>query len=204
MLFRSAYYHDIGKLERPWAFIENQADPAENVHNSLEPGESARLIASHVSDGVKIAERYGLPPMICELIPQHHGTRLISFFYQQAQERQVDEVDAAAFRYPGPRPQSREAAILMLADSTEAAARASRDHSREAIERLVETIIRQRLEEGEFDDCNLTLRDLTRIKESFITLLTGIYHPRIPYPPAKPRLVGGALATAGASGDVAV
>ncbi|HEY0583682.1 MAG TPA: hypothetical protein VGE94_15975, partial [Chloroflexota bacterium] len=86
----------------------------------------------------------------------------------------------------GPRPQSREAAILMLSDSTEAAARAARDHSREAIEQLVERIVRQRLEEGQFDDCNLTLRDLTRIKQSFVTLLTGIYHPRIPYPPSPP------------------
>src|SRR5947199_7333774 len=109
---------------------------------------------------------------------------MISFFYQQAAERTTDDVDAALFTYPGPRPQSREAAILMLADSTEAAARAARDHSREAIEQLVERIIRQRLEEGQFDDCNLTLRDLTRIKESFVTSLTGIYHPRIPYPPA--------------------
>src|SRR5947199_4421187 len=109
---------------------------------------------------------------------------MISFFYQQAAERTTDDVDAALFTYPGPRPQSREAAILMLSDSTEAAARAARDHSREAIEQLVERIIRQRLEEGQFDDCNLTLRDLTRIKQSFVTLLTGIYHPRIPYPPS--------------------
>jgi len=119
-----------------------------------------------------------------EMIPQHHGTRTISFFYQQASERTTENVDAALFTYPGPRPQTREAAILMLSDSTEAAARAARDHSREAIEHLVERIIRQRLEEGQFDDCNLTLRDLTRIKQSFVTLLTGIYHPRIPYPPA--------------------
>jgi cyclic-di-AMP phosphodiesterase PgpH len=118
------------------------------------------------------------------MIPQHHGTRTISFFYQQAAERTTDSVDAALFTYPGPRPQTREAAILMLSDSTEAAARAARDHSREAIEQLVERIIRQRLEEGQFDDCNLTLRDLTRIKQSFVTLLTGIYHPRIPYPPS--------------------
>ena len=118
------------------------------------------------------------------MIPQHHGTRMISFFYQQAAEQTSETVDAALFTYPGPRPQSREAAILMLSDSTEAAARAARDHSREAIEQLVERIIHQRLEEGQFDDCNLTLRDLTKIKQSFVTLLTGIYHPRIPYPPS--------------------
>jgi putative nucleotidyltransferase with HDIG domain len=179
----AAYYHDIGKLERPWAFIENQADTIANVHDKLDPVASAKIIAAHVTDGVKLAEKYQLPPRIREMIPQHHGTRTISFFYQQASERTMDDVDAALFTYPGPRPQSREAAVLMLADSTEAAARAARDHSREAIEHLVDRIVRQRLDEGQFDDCNLTLRDLTRIKQSFVTLLTGIYHPRIPYPP---------------------
>ena len=181
----AAYYHDIGKLERPWAFIENQADTIANIHDTLDPVASAQVIAAHVTDGVRLAEKYGLPIRIREMIPQHHGTRTISFFYQQAAERTTETVDAELFMYPGPRPQSREAAILMLSDSTEAAARAARDHSREAIEQLVERIIRQRLEEGQFDDCNLTLRDLTRIKESFVTLLTGIYHPRIPYPPAS-------------------
>ncbi len=180
----AAYYHDVGKLERPWAFIENQADSNANVHDTLDPVASAQVICAHVTDGVKLAERYRLPPRIREMIPQHHGTRTISFFYQQAAERSAETVDAALFTYPGPRPQTREAAILMLSDSTEAAARAARDHSREAIERLVERIIRQRLEEGQFDECNLTLRDLTRIKQSFVTLLTGIYHPRIPYPPS--------------------
>src|SRR5712691_10616469 len=180
----AAYYHDVGKLERPWAFIENQADSLANVHDTLDPVASAQVIAAHVTDGVKLAEKYRLPPKVREMIPQHHGTRTISFFYQQASERTTENVDAALFTYPGPRPQTREAAILMLSDSTEAAARAARDHSRETIEHLVERIIRQRLEEGQFDDCNLTLRDLTRIKQSFVTLLTGIYHPRIPYPPA--------------------
>ena len=181
----AAYYHDIGKLERPWAFIENQTDTLTNVHDSLDPVASAQIIAAHVTDGVKLAEKAGLPLRIREMIPQHHGTRTISFFYQQASERSTETVDAALFTYPGPRPQTREAAILMLSDSTEAAARAARDHSRTGIEDLVEHIVRQRLEEGQFDDCNLTLRDLTRIKQSFVTLLTGIYHPRIPYPPSK-------------------
>jgi cyclic-di-AMP phosphodiesterase PgpH len=204
----AAYYHDIGKLERPWAFIENQADATggENVHDELDPLESAQIIAAHVSDGTKLAERYGLPPRIREMIPQHHGTRTISFFYQQASEQTTEAVDPALFTYPGPRPQSREAAILMLADSTEAAARASRDHSREAIEQLVERIIRQRLDEGQFDDCNITLRDLTEIKRSFVTLLTGIYHPRIPYPAPKPDVEQPASITAKqpSRGDVPV
>ncbi len=178
----AAYYHDIGKLEQPWAFIENQADTNSNVHDTLDPQASAQVIAAHVTDGVKLAEKYGLPPRVREMIPQHHGTRMISFFYEKAAEQTRETVDAALFTYPGPRPQTREAAILMLSDSTEAAARAARDHSREGIEQLVEHIIHQRLEEGQFDDCNLTLRDLTRIKQSFVTLLTGIYHPRIAYP----------------------
>jgi putative nucleotidyltransferase with HDIG domain len=178
----AAYYHDIGKLERPWAFIENQADAGANVHDSLDPLASAQVIAAHVTDGVKLADKYRLPAKLREMIPQHHGTRMISFFYQEAAERSKEVVDPALFTYPGPRPQTREAAILMLSDSTEAAARAARDHSREAIEHLVDRIIRQRLEEGQFDECNLTLRDLTKIRQSFVTLLTGIYHPRIPYP----------------------
>jgi len=182
----AAYYHDIGKLERPWAFIENQSDPDGNIHNSLDPTASAQMIAAHVSDGVRLAEKYGLPTRIREMIPQHHGTRTISFFYQQACEQTDGPLDVAPFTYPGPLPRTREAAVLMLADSTEAAARASRDHSRVAIEQLVDRIVRQRLEEGQFDECNVTLRDLTRIKQSFVTLLTGIYHPRIPYPPASP------------------
>src|SRR5204863_10118606 len=145
---------DIGKLERPWAFIENQANTVANVHDALDPRASAQIIAAHVTDGVKLADKYRLPPRIREMIPQHHGTRMISFFYQQAAERTTESVDAALFTYPGPRPQTREAAILMLSDSTEAAARASRDHSRDSIERLVERIVRQRLEEGPFDACN--------------------------------------------------
>ncbi len=180
----AAYYHDIGKLERPWAFIENQADVGENIHDSLDPEMSAQVIAAHVADGVKLAEKYALPVRIREMIPQHHGTRTISFFYQQAAERTDGEVDPGPFTYPGPRPQTREAAVLMLADSTEAAARASRDHSLEGLEQIVERIVRQRLEDHQFDDCDLTLRDLTRIKQSFVALLVGIYHPRIPYPPA--------------------
>src|SRR5438067_1654752 len=159
----AAYYHDIGKLERPWAFIENQADSLANVHDTLDPVASAQVIAAHVTDGVKLAEKYRLPPKVREMIPEHHGTRTISFFYQQASARASDAVDAALFTYPGPRPQSREAAILMLSDSTEAAARAARDHSREAIEQLVERTIRQRLQEGQLDDANPPARHLTRI-----------------------------------------
>jgi putative nucleotidyltransferase with HDIG domain len=182
----AAYYHDIGKLKRPYFFIENQAG-GENIHDSLAPEVSAQILAAHVSDGVELAERYGLPPVIRDMIPQHHGTRLISFLYHKAVEQGKGPVDPEQFRYKGPKPQSKEAAILMLADSVEASARASRDHSPEAIARLVDEIVLQRLAEGQFDECDLTLRDLDMIKQAFRTLLTGIYHPRIEYPEAARR-----------------
>jgi cyclic-di-AMP phosphodiesterase PgpH len=177
----ASYYHDVGKLRRPYFFVENQANGV-NPHDSLPPEESARIISAHVTDGVDLAERYGLPLRIREMIPQHHGTRLVSFFYQRAQEGGNGEARIEDFSYPGPRPRSKEAAIVMLADSIEAATRASRDHSQEAIEHLVEDIILQRLSEGQLDECDLTLRDLQRIKHSFATLLVGMYHPRIEYP----------------------
>jgi putative nucleotidyltransferase with HDIG domain len=177
----AAYYHDVGKLRRPYFFVENQIDGV-NAHRSLSPSESARIIAAHVTDGVELGERYGLPARIREMIPQHHGTRLVSFFYQQATQDSNAEVRVEDFTYAGPKPQSKEAAIVMLADSSEAAARASRDHSPDAIVALVEKIIIQRLSEGQLDECDLTLRDLQRIKQSFCTLLVGMYHPRIEYP----------------------
>jgi putative nucleotidyltransferase with HDIG domain len=177
----ASYYHDVGKLRRPYFFVENQANGV-NPHDSLPPEESARIISAHVTDGVDLAERYGLPLRIREMIPQHHGTRLVSFFYQRAQEGGNGEARVEDFSYPGPRPRSKEAAIVMLADSIEAATRASRDHSQEAIQHLVEDIILQRLSEGQLDECDLTLRDLQRIKHSFATLLVGMYHPRIEYP----------------------
>lgn len=197
----ASYYHDVGKLRRPYFFIENQADGV-NAHNALEPSESAQIIAAHVTDGVELAERYGLPARIREMIPQHHGTRLVSFFYQQATRDGNAEARLEDFTYPGPKPQSKEAAIVMLADSVEAAARASRDHAPDALSALVEKIILQRLSEGQLDECDLTLRDLQRIKVSFCTLLVGMYHPRIEYPekPADPtREAARALPTNGAA-----
>jgi len=181
----AAYYHDIGKLRRPYFFVENQAG-GNNPHDALSPRTSARIIASHITDGLELAEQYRLPPKIKELIPQHHGTRPISFFYQRAAEHDPN-VDPTHFAYPGPKPQSKEAAIVMLSDSIEAAARASKDHSPEALAQLVNRIVMQRVEEGQFDECPITLSDLNKIKRAFCTLLTGIYHPRIEYPqPAEP------------------
>lgn len=184
-----AYYHDIGKLKRPYFFVENQAG-GENVHETLEPEVSADIVRAHVRDGVELCEQYGVPPTVRALIPQHHGTRLVSFFYDQAvdaaSETGQPTPDPGRFRYPGPRPQSKEGAILMLADSVEAAARASRDHSAEAITALVEKLVMGRVAEGQLDDCDLTLRDVQRIKDAFRAILVGMYHPRIEYPERAP------------------
>ncbi|MCC6176550.1 MAG: HDIG domain-containing protein [Chloroflexi bacterium] len=180
-----AYYHDIGKLRRPYFFVENQAG-GENVHETLEPEVSADIVRAHVRDGVELCEQYGVPPAVRNLIPQHHGTRLVSFFYDQAvdaaQETGQAPPEPSRFRYPGPRPQTKEGAILMMADSVEAAARASRDHSAEAITALVDKLVMQRVSEGQLDDCDLTLRDVQRIKDAFRAILIGMYHPRIEYP----------------------
>jgi hypothetical protein len=178
-----AYYHDIGKMQRPYFFAENQTD-GENPHDRLDPETSAQIITSHVKDGLQLARKYGLPQEIQDFIPQHHGTSISSYFFHQACERNGDtqETSEERFRYQGPRPHSREAAILMLADETEAASRANRPRSVEEIEELVDTLIRTRVEDGQLDNSDLTLRDLQKIKETFVTILQGIYHPRIKYP----------------------
>ena len=184
-----AYYHDVGKLRRPYFFVENQAG-GENVHETLDPEVSADIVRAHVRDGVELCEQYGVPSLVRDLLPQHHGTRLVSFFYHQAQDAAAlkgeAEPDPSRFSYPGPRPQSKEGAILMLADTVEAAARASKDHSAEAIGSLVDRLVMQRVAEGELDDCDLTLRDIHRIKDAFRAILVGMYHPRIEYP-ERPR-----------------
>ena len=199
-----AYYHDVGKLRRPYFFVENQAG-GENVHETLAPEVSAELVRAHVKDGVELCEQYGVPARVRDLIPQHHGTRLVSFFYHQAQDAAAaanqPDPHPAQFSYPGPRPQSKEGAILMLADSVEAAARASKDHSAEAIGALVDRLVMQRLAEGQLDECDLTLRDIQRIKDAFRAILAGMYHPRIDYPerakdalPVKPAVEAPAAA----------
>jgi len=176
-----AYYHDIGKVVRPYLFIENQA--AENVHEQLDPKSSAQLIASHVKDGLDLANQHGLPSKVKDLIQQHHGTHLVKFFYLQAcQNAGCESVDEEQFRYSGPRPQTREAGIMMLADAVEAVVRASKDTSPEHIAYLVQKVIRDRLADGQLDECDLTLRDLNEVRDTFIAVLHGIFHPRLEYP----------------------
>lgn len=178
-----AYYHDIGKMLRPYFFAENQTD-GENPHDRLDPETSARIITSHVKDGLQLAKKHGLPREIRDLIPQHHGTAMSSYFYHRAREQAESGTmtHEERFRYPGPRPHSREAAILMLADEAEAASRANRPASVDEIEELVESLVRSRMDNGQLDESDLTLRDLQKIEETFVNVLQGIYHPRIKYP----------------------
>jgi len=174
------YYHDIGKVLQPGFYIENQLGGS-NPHDDLDPHSSARIIAEHVRGGVDLAKQNGLPPAVQAFIPEHHGTRLIPYFYRIASQ-QDPNVDESGFRYPGPRPQTRETAIVMLADSTEAMVRASADRSTERIDQMVDEVLAERLAEGELEECDLTFRDLRTIAQSFKQTLRGVYHPRIAYP----------------------
>lgn len=179
------YYHDIGKVLQPGFYIENQQGGA-NPHDGMEPLASAHVIAEHVRRGAELARKHGLPAAVQAFIPEHHGTRLIPYFYRIASQKDAN-VDASLFRYPGPKPQTSETAIVMLADSTEAMVRASPDRSPERIDAIVEEVLAERLGEGELDESDLTLRDMRTIAESFKLTLRGVYHPRIAYPePTEP------------------
>jgi putative nucleotidyltransferase with HDIG domain len=175
-----AYYHDIGKMRNPSAFIENQSGGV-NPHDELDPLVSAGIVAAHVKDGLALAERYHLPAMIREMIPAHHGTSVVKYFFQLAQQR-GQSPDDTKFRYPGPRARSKEAAIVMLADGTEASVRSLAEKNPDTIREMVDRIVDERLAEGQLDDSDLTLRDVQRIKDAFCELLLGVYHERIPYP----------------------
>lgn len=181
-----ALYHDIGKLAAPQYFVENQQ--GENPHDHLRPSQSAKIITSHVTYGLKLAKEIGLPQKITDFIPQHHGTRTLHFFLRKAQTHaKPDEtIDEKEFRYPGPRPQFKEAAIMMLADSCEAAARSLARPDPENIRTIVLKIVDAIISDGQLSDCDLTLRELTTIREAMISALTAIYHARIDYPGFNP------------------
>ena len=176
-----AYYHDIGKIIRPYFFVDNQVEGV-NVHERLDPRTSAQIVISHVKDGLDLAKKYRLPSKVRDFIPQHQGTGLATYFYQQARESEGDEVNQEDFRYPGPKPQTKETAIVMLADSCEAAVRAERPTSLEEIEELVRKVIGNKVLAGQLDECDLTLHDLDETRDAFVTLLQGVFHPRIKYP----------------------
>jgi putative nucleotidyltransferase with HDIG domain len=174
------YFHDIGKTLKPTYYIENQGGGA-SPYDGLDPAASARMVTDHVKGGVELARRHRVPERVRAFIPEHHGTRLVTYFYRKA-AAQDPTTDPEGFRYPGPKPQSRETAIVMLADSVEAVVRSSRDRSDERIEALVRAVIAERVAEGQFDECALTLRDLKTIGDSFVATLRGVYHARIEYP----------------------
>ena len=195
----AAYYHDIGKLANPMAFIENQAG-GDNIHDQLEPEDSATILRQHVSDGIDLANKAGLPKPIMAFIPQHHGTAVLGYVYGKARDAAAqpfggqgtkaglaaaDAVDKGAFRHGGPRPQTREAAILMLADGVEASVRSLSSRDEATIRAMVSQIIQERLSDGQLDECDLTIRDLESIREAFVGQLLGMYHQRIAYPANK-------------------
>ena len=195
----AAYYHDIGKLADPLAFIENQAG-GENVHDQLDPEVSAQVLKQHVAAGIDLAYKYRLPKTLIAFIPQHHGTALISYFYAKAREeaaapyggletaegrKAADAVDQRRYRHSGPKPQTREAAILMLADGVEASVRSLASRDEAAIRAMVSRIIDERVQDDQFGECDLTLRDIDRIREAFVSQLLGMYHQRIAYPQSK-------------------
>lgn len=177
-----AQYHDVGKIRRPFLFIENQYG-GDNPHDRIPPSLSTSIILSHVRDGVELARQYKIPQAIVDIIPQHHGTDLVRYFYYQARENAKGEpVEEKDFRYPGPRPQSREAAIVMLADSVEAAVRSLPRPTPAQIEGLVRKIIKERLNDGQLDESDVTFGDLDKVADTFVRVLNGIFHSRIEYP----------------------
>lgn len=179
------YYHDVGKLASPGHFVENQGG-GPNPHDLMRPQDSARLIQSHVADGIALAEAAHLPPVVKAFIPEHHGTTYITYFLSRARGSDPDgRVDPADYRYPGPRPQSAETAVAMLADSAEAAIRVLANPTPEAVRNAIEHLVQQKLGSGQLDDAPLTLRDLDRIKREFARVMSGTYHKRIGYPRAS-------------------
>jgi putative nucleotidyltransferase with HDIG domain len=181
-----AYFHDIGKMLKPGYFVENQGTGA-NRHDTLVPAMSTLVIIAHVKDGADLARQHHLPEAIVEFIQQHHGTTLVEYFYRQATDRRQrdpdsSEVDESAFRYPGPKPQTKEAGVLMLADAVESASRVLVEPTPARIESLVEDITRKKLLDGQFDECGLTLEEVRRIGDSLVKSLTAVYHGRVKYP----------------------
>ena len=193
-----SYFHDVGKLKKPGYFIENQHDGAENPHNTLTPTMSSLVIIAHVKDGIDLAVKHKLNPRIIDVIQEHHGDSLVYFFYRRAQDQkraELEKVDRRLenpedlpmieeknFRYPGPRPSTRESGIISLADSVESASRSLQKPTPAKIRSLVEDIVRSKINDGQLDDCPLTLRELAIVKESFAGTLRSMLHSRIDYP----------------------
>ena len=187
------YYHDVGKMQKPQYFIENQPG-GRNPHDDLEPAASAAIVRAHVTEGERMAREAGLPEVLVDFITEHHGTQEISFFYERVKAdagRGEAEVDPAEFRYPGPKPQSRETAIVMLADSLESATRALDDPTPDRLGELIDAIVETKLERGQLEEAPLTLRELRVVRDQFLKVLVGMYHRRIDYPQTR-HITGGA------------
>ncbi len=175
-----AYYHDIGKMVGPNFFVENQKEN-ENPHEMISAYASAKIIKEHIIAGIKMGEKIGLPKKVIDMIPQHHGTSLLSYFYEKA-KKESKNVKESYFRYPGPKPQTKEAAILMIVDSVEAASRVLKEKSEENVRDMVIKIIEGKMKEKQFDECGLTLGELGKIIDSLTKALSASNHKRIPYP----------------------
>ncbi len=181
-----AYYHDIGKMSKPEYFTENQLMGG-NKHDAIEPSMSRLVIINHVKEGIELAKKHKLNQAIIDFIPQHHGTSLIFYFHQKAIEGAGDvrEVDEENYRYPGPKPQTRETAITLLADSVEGATRALDEHTPSSIQETVQKVINNKFIDGQLDECPLTLKEIDRIAKTFTRILSAMYHGRVKYPEKK-------------------
>tara|TARA_Y100001934_G_scaffold128948_1_gene156517 strand:+ start:70 stop:1170 length:1101 start_codon:yes stop_codon:yes gene_type:complete len=177
-------YHDVGKMLKPRYFVENQHD-GRNPHDKLKAETSASIIREHVTEGVRLAREEKVPALVIQFILEHHGTQRIGFFYEKAREEEGPDLDLARFTYPGPKPQSKETALVMLADSVESAARAMRDPSPERVRDLIDTVVGSKLNDGQLDEAPLTLADMTRAKNQFAKILGGVVHRRIEYPETR-------------------
>ena len=191
-----AYYHDVGKLKRPGYFSENQRGP--NPHEKTDPYVSAAILISHTKDGALIAQKSHVPPEVLDIILQHHGVTPVMFFYHKAlQMADGKHVDINDFRYNGPKPQTKEASIVMLADTIEAAVRSMKDPTPKGIDQFIERLVRGKLEDGQLSDCQLSLRDIDQICEAFSEILKGVYHERIEYPKVQKYAVRESAAPSG-------
>lgn len=189
-----AYYHDVGKLKRPMYFKENQL--GDNPHDRTDPMVSAAILTAHPKDGVALAQKSRMPKPILEIIEQHHGDTPVIYFYDRCiKQNGIENVNIEDFRYPGPRPQTREAAIVMLADTVEAAARAMPDPNMEKMDQLIRKLVRSKMDDGQLDDSPLTMKDLDRICKAFLTVLTGVFHQRVEYPKVEIPHKGGMAET---------
>jgi putative nucleotidyltransferase with HDIG domain len=196
-----AMYHDIGKIKRPYFFVENQVG-YENPHGKIAPSLSSLIITSHIKDGVELARDKKIPRQVVDIIEQHHGTSLVKYFYTRAvEEDREGQVSEDTFRYEGPKPQTKEAALIMLADSVEAAVRAMQEPSPGKIEGMVRRIIKDKLNDGQLEECDLTFRDLNKIADSFSKGLVGTYHKRVEYPEYIARDLKRKEDTSGNSGE---